>query len=124
VGTTTIRLIKDRLIDEIINLQEGIYDMIYDLDIIAKEITDQLKEMGLIWDAIEEQFQLLVLNLIVKNAIEMGFLDIEREKLMEVITQSHKLSMSKEGKLLQKNIINGSKIELNLNILTLLPDSL
>jgi hypothetical protein len=43
---------------------------------------------------------------------------------MEVITQSHKLSMSKEGKLLQKNIINGSKIELNLNILTLLPDSL
>jgi len=124
VGTTTIRLIKDRLIDEIINLQEGIYDMIYDLDIIAKEITDQLKEMGLIWDAIEEQFQLLVLNLIVKNAIEMGFLDIEREKLMEVITQSHKLSMSKEGKLLQKNIINGSKIELNLNILTLLPDSI
>ena len=78
--------------------------MIYDLDIIAEEITDQLKEMGLIWDAIEEQFQLLVLNLIIKNAIEMGFLDIEREKLMEVITQSHKLSMSEEGKLLQKNI--------------------
>ncbi len=124
VGTTTIRLIKDRLIDEIINLQEGIYDMIYDLDIIAEEITDQLKEMGLIWDAIEEQFQLLVLNLIIKNAIEMGFLDIEREKLMEVITQSHKLSMSEEGKLLQKNILNGLKIELNLNILTLLPDSI
>ncbi len=124
MGTTTLRLIKDRLIDEIINLQEGIYDMIYDLDIIAEEITDQLKEMGLIWDAIEEQFQLLVLNLIIKNAIEMGFLDIEREKLMEGITQSHKLSMSKEGKLLQKTILAGSKIELNLNILTIIANSI
>ncbi|MFX1290573.1 MAG: hypothetical protein ACFFAG_06415 [Promethearchaeota archaeon] len=119
VGTTTLRLIKDKLIDEIINLQEGIYDMIYDLDIMAEEITDQLKEMGLIWDAIQEQFQLLVLNLVIKNAIEMGFLDIEREKLMEGVTQSKKLPMSKEGKILQEAILEGSEIELNLNILTL-----
>ncbi|GAG83459.1 unnamed protein product, partial [marine sediment metagenome] len=72
VGTTTLRLIKDKLMDEIINLQEGIYDIIYDLDIMAEEITEQLKEMGLIWEAIQDQFQLLVLNLIIKNAIEMG----------------------------------------------------
>ncbi|MFW9773097.1 MAG: hypothetical protein ACFFEO_13160, partial [Candidatus Thorarchaeota archaeon] len=120
LGTTTIRLIKDRLIDEIINLQEGIYDMIYDLDIIAEDITNQLKEMGLIWDAIKEQFQLLVINLIIKNAIEMGFLDIEREKLMEGIAQSKKLAISKEGKILQESILKGSKIEANLNVLSLI----
>ncbi|MFX0105099.1 MAG: hypothetical protein ACFE75_06385 [Candidatus Hodarchaeota archaeon] len=118
LGTTTLRLIKDKLIDEIINLQEGIYDMIYDLDIIAEEIANQLKEMGLIWDAIQEQFQLLVLNLIIKNAIEMGLLDIEREKLMEGVAKSQKLPMSKEGKMLQEAILNSSKLELNFNILT------
>jgi predicted transcriptional regulator len=122
VGTTTLRLIRDKLIDEIINLQEGIYDMIYDLDILAKELTEQLKEMGLIWGAIEEQFQLLVLNLIIKNAIEMGFLDIEREKFMEGVTQSKKLSFSEEGKLIQQAILEGSNINLNFNVLTLIPD--
>jgi len=119
LGTTTFRLIKDRLIDEIINLQEGIYDIIYDLDIMAEEISNQLEEMGLIWDAIKEQFQLLVLNLIIKNAIEMGFLDIERERLMDGITQSRKLFLSEEGKLLREIILDNSKIDLNLNILTL-----
>ncbi|MFX1570005.1 MAG: hypothetical protein ACFFCV_16745 [Promethearchaeota archaeon] len=118
LGTTTLRLIKDKLIDEIINLQEGIYDMIYDLDIMAEEITLQLKEMGLIWDAIQEQFQLLVLNLIIKNAIEMGFLDIEREKLMEGVSKSLKLQLSKEGKTLQEAILNSSKLDLNFNVLT------
>jgi predicted transcriptional regulator len=118
LGTTTLRLIKDKLMDEIINLQEGIYDMIYDLDIIAEEIANQLKEMGLIWDAIHEQFQLLALNLIIKNAIEMGFLDIEREKLMEGVAKSQKLLMSKEGKMLQDAILNSLKLELNFNILT------
>ena len=119
LGTTTLRLIKDKLINETINLQEGIYDKIYDLDIMADEITNQLKEMGLIWDAIQEQFQLLVLNLIIKNAIEMGFLDIEREKLLEGVSQSQKLLLSEEGKLLRESILKGSKLDLNLNVLTL-----
>jgi len=73
VGTTTLRLIRDRLIDEIINVQEGIYEMNKDLDIVAKEITDELKEMGLIWDAIHEKFQLVILSLLTRNAVEMGF---------------------------------------------------
>jgi len=119
LGTTTLRLIKDKLIDEIINLQEGIYDTIYDLDIMAEEVTSQLKEMGLIWDAIREQFQILVLNLILKKSIEMGFLDIERERLLEGVSQSKKLLLSKEGKQLQEAILNGSKLDLNLNLLTL-----
>ncbi|MFX1418270.1 MAG: hypothetical protein ACFE9N_05040 [Promethearchaeota archaeon] len=121
LGTTTIRLIKDKLIDEIINLQEGIYDEIYDLDILAKDLTVQLKEMGLIWGAIQEQFQLLVLNLIIKNAIEMGFLDIEREKFMEGVTQSKCLLLSEEGKLIQQAILEGSNIALNFNMLTYIP---
>ncbi len=120
LGTTTLRLIKDRLIDEIINLQEGIYEMIYDLDIMSHEIADQLKEMGLIWDAIKDQFQLLILNLIVKSAIEMGFLDIEREKLMEGVAQSKMLTFSEEGVILKEIILNGAKSEINLNILTLI----
>lgn len=118
LGTTTLRLIKDKLMDEIINLQEGIYDIIYDLDIIAEEITEQLKNMGLIWDAIQEQFQLLVLNLIVKKAIDMGLLDTEREKLMEGVMQSQKLLMSEEGKKIRAAILNSSKLDINFNILT------
>ena len=121
LGTTTLRLIKDRLIDEIINLQEGISDQIYDLDVMSEEITVELKEMGLLWDEIMEQFQLLVLNLIINNAIEMGFLNIERDKLMEGLTQSRKLEMSKEGKLLRDVIFHGTKMEsVNLNTLTLI----
>ncbi|MFX0002191.1 MAG: hypothetical protein ACFFAA_11485 [Promethearchaeota archaeon] len=120
VGTTTLRLVKDKLIDEIINLQEGIYDMIYDLDIMARELTDQLREMGIIWAAIQEQFQLLVLNLIIKNAIEMGFLDIERKKFMEGVAQSKNLSLSEEGKLIQQAILSGSNIDLNFNMVTLI----
>ncbi len=122
LGTTTLRLIKDKLIDEIINLQEGIYEMIYDLDIMAEEIANQLNEMGLIWDAIQEQFQLLVLNLIIKNAIEMGFLDIEREKFMEGVAQSKSLLLSEEGKFIQQAILDGSNIDLNFNMLTLIPN--
>ena len=97
--------------------------MIYDLDNVAEEITNQLKEMGLIWDAIEEQFQLLVLNLIITNAIEMGFLDIEREKFMEGVSQSQKLSMSEEGKILKEILLDGLKKEVNLNILSLVENN-
>jgi hypothetical protein len=122
LGTTTLRLIKDKLIDEIINLQEDIYERTYDLDTIAEEITYQLKEMGLIWDAIQEQYLLLVLHLIIKNAIEMGFLNIEREKLIEGVAQSRKLMLSKEGKLIKKAILENTNINLNYNMLTFISD--
>jgi DNA-binding MarR family transcriptional regulator len=118
LGTTTKRLIKDRLIDEIINLQEGVYEEIYDLDVMAEEISTQLKEMGLIWEGIQEQFRLLVLNLIINNAIDMGFLEIERKVLMEGISQSKFLKLSKEGLKLQESILNDKMKEINLNLLT------
>ncbi|TFG18187.1 MAG: hypothetical protein EU531_00740 [Promethearchaeota archaeon] len=118
LGTTTLRLIRDRLFDEIIILQEGISDTNFDLDIMSEEIVEQLSEMGLIWSAIKYQFQLLLVNLIVKSAIDMGFLEIEREKLMEGIVQSKMLISSEEGKILLESIEEGKFFNVNLNILT------
>ncbi len=118
LGTTTLRLIRDRLFDEIINLQEGISEAIFNLDIMSEEIAEQLSEMGLIWGAIKHQFQLLLVNLIVKIAIDMGFLDIEREKLMNAVAQSKMLTLSNEGKMLQESIEEGKILLSNLNILT------
>jgi predicted transcriptional regulator len=118
LGTTTLRLIRDRLFDEIINLQEGISEATFNLDIMSEEIAEQLSEMGLIWEAIKHQFQLLLVNLIVKIAIDMGFLDIEREKLMNAIAQSKMLTLSNEGKMLQESIEEGKILLSNLNILT------
>jgi len=48
-----------------------------------------------------------------------GSLDIEREKLLEGVTQSKKLLLSEEGNILHEAILNGSKLDLNLNVLTL-----
>ena len=50
----------------------------------------------------------------------MGFLDIEREKLLEGVSQSQNLLLSEEGKLLQESILKGTKIDLNLNVLTII----
>ena len=120
IGTITLRLIKDRLIEEIIYIEAGIRSEIYDLDKMSEEIADQLKEMGLIWDTIQEQFELLILNLIIRNSINMGFLETDRDKLMERVTQSKKLSKSIEGRKLKEGILNGLMIEKNLNILTII----
>ena len=87
---------------------------------MAREISVQLKEMGLIWDAIQKQFELLILNLITKNAIDMGFLETDREKFLEIISQSNKLSKSVEGKRLKQNILEGTIIQESFNILTVI----
>ncbi len=118
LGTTTLRLIRDKLFDEIINLQEGISEITFNLDLMSEEIAEQLSEMGLIWGAIKHQFQLLLANLIVKIAIDMGFLDIEREKIMNAVAQSKMLTLSNEGKILQESIEEGKILLSNLNILT------
>ncbi|MBA7638473.1 hypothetical protein ES703_46129 [subsurface metagenome] len=120
LGTTTLRMIKDRLIDEIIHFESGYYTELYNLDRMAKEISIQLKEMGLIWDAIQKQFELLILNLIIKNAIDMGFLETDRKKFLEIVSQSKKLPKSVEGKRLKQNILEGTKIQESFNIITVL----
>jgi len=120
LGTTTLRMIKDRLIDEIIHFESGYYTELYNLDRMAREISIQLKEMGLIWDAIQKQFELLILNLIIKNAIDMGFLETDRKKFLEIVSQSKKLPKSVEGKRLKQNILEGTKIQESFNIVTVL----
>ena len=117
LGTTTLRLIKDRLIEEIIYIESKFHTELYELDKMANEIANQLKEMGLIWDAIQEPFELLILNLIVRNAINMGFLETDREKLMESVLESRRITKSVEGKKLKNSILRGLTIENNLNIL-------
>lgn len=119
LGTTTLRLIKDRLIEEIIYINSGFHTEIYDLDKVAEEITEQLEEMGLIWRAIQDQFEILILNLLVKNSIDMGFLETDREKLMERISESKKLTKSVEGRKLKESILDGFNIGKDLNILTI-----
>jgi DNA-binding MarR family transcriptional regulator len=120
LGTTTLRLIKDRLIDEIIYLESGYYKELYNLDKMARDISIQLKEMGLIWDAIQLQFELLILNLIIKNAIDMGFLETDRVKFLEIVSKSSKIQKSIEGKKLRRSILEGKRIELTFNILTVI----
>jgi len=120
LGTTTLRLIRDRLIDEIIHIESGYYTEFYDLDKMDREISVQLNEMGLIWDAIQKQFELLILNLIVKYAIDMGFLETDREKFLKIVSQSKKLPKSVEGKKLTQKILEGTKIQLSFNIVTVL----
>ena len=120
LGTTTLRMIKDRLIDEIIYFESGYYTEFSNLDSMAREISIQLKEMGLIWDAIQNQFELLILNLIIKNAIDMGFLETDRKRFLEIISQSKDLPKSVEGKRLKQSILEGTKIQESFNIVTVL----
>lgn len=120
LGTTSLRMIKDRLIDEIIHFESGYYTEFSNLDGMAREISIQLKEMGLIWDAIQKQFELLILNLIIKNAIDMGFLETDRKKFLETVSQSKKLLKSVEGRKLKQNILAGTKIQESFNIVTVL----
>ena len=87
---------------------------------MARDISIQLKEMGLIWDAIQLQFELLILNLIIKNAIDMGFLETDRVKFLEIISKSSKIQKSIEGKKLRRSILEGKRIELTFNILTVI----
>ncbi len=125
LGTTTLRLVKDHLIEEIIfkdliihkdlAIEKGSTSKkeIYDLDKEAEEITEKVKKMGLIWEAIKEQFEILVKKLIIKTAIDMG---ISRTDLTDIVIQSEKLSEYPEVKKSLINIIEGSSRYEDLNI--------
>ncbi|MGV9173964.1 MAG: ArsR family transcriptional regulator, partial [Promethearchaeia archaeon] len=113
LGTATGRLIKDRLIKEIIHINIIGYRKIYDFDEMAKEIADQLQEMGLIWFGIREEFIMLIERLIIKTAIEMG---ISKTFLMDIVVQSEKLSKTKKDINALVNIIEGSDKYEHLNL--------
>lgn len=136
VGTTTLRLVKDKLTEEIIQLNKIYHDKyelskisetfsnIYDLDVMAKEIAEKLLKMNLIWGRDEEKkilgiiepFKMLIEKIIVKSALEMGF---SRTFLMDLVVQSELLAQSIEGKKSLFNIIDGSDRYEDLNLVSI-----
>lgn len=116
LGTTTLRLIKDQLIEEIVHINLKGYRQFYDLDEIAENIAEKLIEMNLIWDKIREPFEMLIEKLIINTAIDMG---LSKTFLMDIVVQSEKLAKSKEGVNSLINIIKGSKKYEDLNIVSI-----
>jgi len=126
LGVTTIRLIKDNLINEIVELSIAEEKMISDLDLdkLAEDITEKLLEMELIWDmnesqgisGIKEPFEMLVEKMIIKYALEMG---IPRTSLMDIALQSKKLLKAEGGKNSLYNIINDSERYEDLNLVSI-----
>ncbi|MHA1473208.1 MAG: hypothetical protein ACTSQW_08940, partial [Promethearchaeota archaeon] len=116
LGVTTIRLIKDNLINEIVELNIKEEKMISDLDLdkLAEEITEKLLKMELIWDVnesqkirgIKEPFEMLIEKMIIKYALEIG---IPKTSLMDIALQSKKLLKAEGGKNSLYNIINNSE---------------
>ncbi len=116
VGTTTLRLINDRIIDEIIHINKKGYRKIYDLDKMAEEIAEKLIKMDLIWNRIREIFEMLIEKLIIKGAINMGF---SKTFLMDIVIQSEKTLKSRGGVKSLINIIEGSERYEDLNIVSI-----
>ncbi|MBD3211751.1 MAG: hypothetical protein GF311_04010 [Candidatus Lokiarchaeota archaeon] len=116
LGTTTNRLIKDQLIEEIIHINLKGYRQFYDLDNMAEQIADKLIEMNLIWDKIQEPFEMLIEKLIIRTAMEMG---LSKTFLMDMVVQSEKLAKSEEGVNSLVNIIKGSEKYEDLNIVSI-----
>jgi predicted transcriptional regulator len=121
VGITTLRLVKDKLIDEIIyfNLVEqeqiGKSDKIYyDLDKITREISNKLEEMGLIWERIKKPFEMLIEKIVIKTALDMG---ISKYTLLDMVRE--KISSSDEIKSSLFNIIDGSEQYEDLNLVSI-----
>jgi len=126
LGVTTIRLIKDNLINEIIEVSLADEKMISDLDLdrLAEEITKKLLEMELIWDinesegisGIKEPFEMLVEKMIIKYALEIA---IPKTSLMDIALQSKKLLKAEGGKNSLYNIINNSERYEDLNLVSI-----
>jgi len=116
LGTTTLRLVKDHLIEEMIHINLIGERKFYDLDEESEKLAEKLKKMGLIWDAVKEQFEILIKKLIIKMAIEMG---ISKTFLTDLVVQSEKLLESIEEQKTLLNIIEGSERFEDLNIVTI-----
>lgn len=116
IGTTALRLIKDKNLSEIIHINLLGYRVYYDLDHMTEEIAAQLLNMGLIWSRIREPFEMLIEKILIKNAVEMGF---SKSFLMDIVIQSEKLKKSKDGIESLINIIEGSQRYEDLNIVSI-----
>ncbi len=116
LGTTVMALIRDAVIEGIIHRNIISNRDIYDLDAISEEIVGKLKDMGLIWDAISDEFEMMVQKLFVKTAKDMG---VSNTFLMDFIIQSKKMTQSKEGKNALIKIAEGSEDWEDLNLISI-----
>ncbi|MFX1396327.1 MAG: hypothetical protein ACFFAS_04705 [Promethearchaeota archaeon] len=116
LGTTAIALIKDAVIEGLIYRSMINDKEIYDLDSISEEIAGKLEDMGLIWNAIRVEFEMMIQKLLIKTAKYMG---VSNTFLMDIIIQSKKLAQSKEGKNSLIKIAKGSDDWEDLNIVSI-----
>lgn len=124
LGTTTMRLIKDKLIKEIIQINLNGYRKVYDLDMVAEKIAEILVKMDLIWEAnseknltsIREPFEMLIEKILIRTALDMGF---SKTFLMDIVLQSEKMLNSREGLKSLINIIEGSDRYEDLNLVSI-----
>ncbi|MBD3254018.1 MAG: hypothetical protein GF383_02955, partial [Candidatus Lokiarchaeota archaeon] len=116
LGTTTIRLIKDKLIEEIINKKLEHTTEVEYLDEMAVSVSNKLLNMNLIWEKIQKPFELLIQKLIIKIGMELG---ISKAILMDLVVQ---LELNEEGEKTREsliNIIQGSTRYEDLNVISI-----
>ncbi len=114
LGTNTLRIIKDRLIEELIHFNIEGKMKIINLDILAEKTAESLLNMGLIWEKIKTEFEILIEKIFIKMALDMGFPKID---LIDLILNSRKF---KENNLPIDSLIkifNGSEDYEDLNLL-------
>ncbi|MHA1803961.1 MAG: ArsR family transcriptional regulator [Promethearchaeota archaeon] len=116
IGTTTLRLIKDKLLSEMLHVNLSGYKPFYDLDEIAEEIASKLIKMALIWERIKEPFEMLIEKIFIKTAVDAGF---SKPFLMDMVIQSEKILKSREGMESLIRIIEGSQRYEDLNIVSI-----
>lgn len=116
LGSITLRLIKDKLIEQLIDVNLDPKGKIYDLDKMAEEIAEHIKKMDLIWFGIQEQFEMLIEKLLIKTALEMGF---SKKYLTDLALPSGKISKSEEGASSLINIIEGSDRYEDYNVVSI-----
>lgn len=115
LGTNTLRLIKDTIIDELINLSIENETRIDSLDVQVDYIAGELLGMGLIWEKIRPEFELLLEKIFVKSAFEMGF---PKDILIDLIHKSKKFNEAELTTDSLYNILKGSEEYMDLNLVS------
>lgn len=113
LGTITLRLIKDLLIEELIHFNIEGKTRIDDLDKVAEDTAKSHLKMGLIWGRIKKEFELLIEKLFIKMALDMGFPKIN---LINLILSSKKFNENKLPIDSLIKIFNGSEDYVDLNL--------
>ncbi|TXT54744.1 MAG: hypothetical protein BAJALOKI2v1_730016 [Promethearchaeota archaeon] len=116
LGTTTIRLIKDKLIEEIINKRLDHTEEVESLDEMARDVSKKLLHMNLIWEQIQDSFEMLIQKLILKIGMELG---ISKAILMDLVVQ---IELDREYEKIRESMISilqGSTRYEDLNVISI-----